>query len=802
VGCRGGKSPSLQTHENFDFFRLISVSENLKAAEGQLAMKHGEIIKNLTLSQKAALLKGENVWQTRAINEIPSAFLADGPHGLRKQAGSADNLGLNPSLPATCFPTASALANSWDENLMEEIGAALGEEAAHLGVNIILGPGLNIKRSPLCGRNFEYYSEDPILSGKMAAAMIRGIQSQGVSACPKHFAANSQELLRMSNDSVLDERTLREIYLTGFEIAVKEGKPKSIMSAYNKINGEYAHESRHLLIDILRGEWGFDGAVISDWGGVNDVVASIKNGGTLEMPGGGTDSARQIVAAVENGELSEQDLDARVDEIIELVLNTQIDADADVDVEAHHALARKAAEKSVVLLKNEEKILPLKKGEKIAVIGEFARTPRFQGAGSSQVNAIQVDAALDALRETELDIVGFAPGYKLGGAGDSSLIDEALELAAKAYIILLFIGLDNISESEGIDRETLSLPENQLRLLNRLAQTGKKIAVVLTAGSVIDMSWADGVSAVLHGFLHGEAGAGAIVRALTGEVNPSGKLAETYPVKLEDTPTYGDYPEEKPLVLYREGLDVGYRHYARRNIPVAYPFGFGLSYTSFEYSDLSVSSSGVTFTIKNSGDFDGCEITQLYVNGELKGFKRVFIKKGDSVTVNIPFDEYTFRHFSLKTGGWRIVRGEYEVSIGRDAQDIRLSDKISFEGEIDEPEPDFEFPEQQEWLTDGKFAKNNTFGQLKYSKSVSARLVEKVLARMIAGSFKKNKPDLNLVFIYNLPFRGLARQAGEVFSEEMADGIVKIANGHFFRGAAQVIGGFFRNRKANKVYKI
>jgi beta-glucosidase len=775
-------------------------------------MKHRDIIKNLTLHQKAALLKGENVWETRAIGEIPSIFLSDGPHGLRKQAGSADNLGLNPSLPATCFPTASALANSWDVELMEEVGMALGTEAAALGVNVILGPGLNIKRSPLCGRNFEYFSEDPILLGKLAASIIRGIQSQGVAACPKHFAANSQELLRMSNDSVLDERTLREIYLTGFEIAVKEGKPKSIMSAYNKINGEYAHENRHLLIDILRGEWGFDGAVISDWGGVNDVVESVRNGGTLEMPGGGYDSARQIVWAVENGELPEEDLDARVDELIELVLSTQItpasssgltrgstEEEKQAMFNTHHALARKAAEKSIVLLKNEDHILPLKAKTKVAVIGEFARNPRFQGAGSSQVNAVQVDAALVALLQTKLDVIGFAAGYKMGGI-DTSLVDEALQLAEKSDVVLLFIGLDNISESEGVDRITLALPGNQKWLLMQLAKTNKKIVAVLTAGSAIEMDWTGGVSAVLHGFLHGEAGAGAIVDALVGKINPSGKLAETYPVKLEDTPTFGDYPTESPLVFYREGLNVGYRHYKKNNIAVAFPFGFGLSYTNFEYSFFSVSDSGVEFTVSNTGDMDGCEIAQLYVNGELKGFKRVFIKKGESAIVNIPFDEYTFRRFSAKNNRWYILESEYEVSIGRDAGDIRLSGIISVEGAPDEPEPAFEFPEHRSWLTNNKFGKNNTIGQLKYSNSRLCRLIAKILTGLIEKNAKKGKPDLNLIYLYNMPFRGIARGAGAIFSMEMVNGIVTIANGHFFKGLGRVIGGFFRNKKANKEY--
>nr|AGS52904.1 beta-glucosidase [uncultured bacterium contig00019] len=786
-------------------------------------MKHKELIEKMTLAEKCSLTTGKNMFQTRDIERlgIASIWLADGPHGLRKQEGSADNLGLNPSLPATCFPTASMLANSWDEELLEEIGKALGDEAAALGVSVILGPGLNIKRSPLCGRNFEYFSEDPLLSGKMAAAMVRGIQSRGVAACPKHFAANSQELLRMSSDSIVDERTLREIYLTAFEIAVKESKPKTIMSSYNKINGYYAHEHYWLLTDVLRGEWGFDGVVISDWGGVNDAVLSARNGGTLEMPGGGFDSARQLLSAVQSGELDEETLNKRVDEAIELAFNTKPESGKTADFNAHHLLARKAAERGTVLLKNDGNILPLKSATRVAVIGEFARSPRFQGAGSSQINAVKVDAALDLIKESGLDFKGFA---------DASSTDEALALAKNADVILFYLGLDAISETEGVDRTHINLPEKQTVLLGKLSETGKPVVAVVTAGSVIDMGWTAKAQAVVHGFLHGEAGAGAVIDILTGKVNPSGKLAETYPVKLEDTPVYGNYPSPNLTAEYREGLYVGYRYYETANIPVAYPFGYGLSFSTFMYSGLTVDAQGAEFTISNNGGMDGAEIAQMYVkltnsnayrpSMELKGFKRITLKAGESACIRIPFNDRTFRYFNAKTKRWETEKGDYEILIGANVRDIRLTGAIKIDGIVAdnyrETLPSYyggnirnvsdrefaallgrELPPHG-WLENGRFVANNALRQMHESKSFLLRLVAWVIHGRINTAEKKGKPDLNAVFLYNMPIRAFARNAGMFFSMEMVDGIIEMANGHFLKGFGRVIGGFFRNRKLNR----
>ena len=477
----------------------------------------------LTLEQKCALLSGATTFGTRALpkNNIPSITLSDGPNGVRKQAGAADHLGLNPSVPATCFPTAATVACSWDPALGEQIGQAMGEEAAAQEVAVLLGPGLNTKRSPLCGRNFEYFSEDPYLSGKMAASYVRGIQSNGISACPKHFAVNSQELRRMASDSVVDERTLRELYLTGFEIVVKEAKPKTIMSSYNLINGTYANENRHLLMDILRGEWGFDGAVVTDWGGSNDHALGVQNGSTLEMPAPGGDAVRELMQAVQSGKITEADVDARLDELLTLVFDTHAAVQSHsrtFDADAHHALARRAAAESIVLLKNENDLLPLAEGAKVAVIGDFAQTPRYQGAGSSAVNSIKVDTFLDCLKEIGLASVGFAPGFDRQGKPDAAKQAEAVALAQKAEVVLLCLGLDEIKESEGLDRGDMRLADNQIELLKAVQQANPNTVVVLSAGASLETPWLKHCRTLVYGALGGQAGAGAMLDVLTGKV--------------------------------------------------------------------------------------------------------------------------------------------------------------------------------------------------------------------------------------------------------------------------------------------
>lgn len=803
-------------------------------------MKHEELLLKLTLEEKAALLSGKTVWQTRDIPrfKIPSVFLSDGPHGIRRQAGSGDHLGLNASLKATCFPTAAAIANSWDPELGEEIGKALGEEAASQNVNIVLGPGLNMKRSPLCGRNFEYFAEDPYLAGKMAAAYIRGIQSQGVYACPKHFAVNSQEERRMAMNAVVDERTLREIYLTGFEIAVREGNAKAIMTSYNEVNGEYANENKKLLLDILRKEWGFDGLVVTDWGGSNDHVKGVMCQSDLEMPAPGLDSARELVTAVNEGRLSMKDIDLCVDHVLDAVLDLKQKAEEKksvFDEKAHHALARKAAAESAVLLKNEDNILPLKPGTRIALIGDFAFVPRYQGAGSSMVNPFNVESMDQLIDEYDLQVIGKAHGYTRNGEpdADADLEKEALEAAAGADVVLYCFGLDEVSESEGKDREHMRLPQNQLRLLNELVKVNENIVGILSAGSSIEMSWQYDLKSILHSYLGGEAGAGAILDILTGKINPSGRLAETYPLRYEDTPAFQYYPASERTSEYREGPFMGYRYYDTSMVLFRYPFGYGLSYTEFAYSALEVDEKEVQLTVTNVGERDGAEVVQLYVGfpdsvvfrpqKELKGFQKVFLKAGESKRVHIPFDDKTFRYWNVKTGQWEIEEGEYLLMVGASVSDIRLSGKLWVAGTTKEiPYEKKKLPsyysgrisnvgaEEFEVLLghpvpDGKWKGelgiNDAICQMYYAKSRLARLVYRILTDKIKKSEGKGKPDLNLLFIYNMPFRGIAKMTGGAASMEMARGIVDMVNGKWLSGTKRVIKGYFRNNKENKKYE-
>ncbi|MCL2486404.1 MAG: glycoside hydrolase family 3 protein, partial [Oscillospiraceae bacterium] len=542
-----------------------------------------EIVKQLTLEEKASLMSGKDFWTTQEIErlDVPSIFLADGPHGVRRQAVAADHLGLNESLKATCFPTAAAVANSWDTALAEELGARLGNEARAQGVSVVLGPGLNIKRSPLCGRNFEYFSEDPYLSGKMAAGYVRGIQSNGISACIKHFAANNQETRRMVSDSIIDGRTLREIYLTAFEIAVKEGGAKAVMTSYNKINGDYTNENTHLLRKILRGEWEFGGAIVTDWGGSNDRVAGLAAGSDLEMPTAGGETDREIIKAVNDGLIGEDILDEAVGRLLTLVFDTYIEThDGEFDKDEHHAFALKAAEESIVLLKNDDAILPLKAGTKVLVAGDFAKNPRYQGAGSSIVNPTRLDTVVDSIGDYGLEVVGYRPGFIRYGKKSAKLIKRAVRKSKKADAVLLFAGLDEITESEGLDRKNINLPQNQLDLIEALYKKGKKVVVILSCGGVVDTSFADKCAAVLHASLGGQAGAGAALNVVCGRVNPSGKLAESYIGDYNDCPISGNYPGLNNTAEYREGVFVGYRYYTSSGVKPRFPFGFGLSYTT------------------------------------------------------------------------------------------------------------------------------------------------------------------------------------------------------------------------------
>ena len=780
------------------------------------------LLKKLTLEEKCALLSGAETFKTRGMPEhgIPQIWLSDGPHGLRKQAGESDHLGLNPSVPATCFPTASAIANSWDTALGEEIGAALGEEAAAQEVSVVLGPGLNMKRNPLCGRSFEYFSEDPYLAGKLAAGYIRGIQSKGVAACPKHFAVNSQETRRMASDSIVDERTLREIYLTGFEIAVQEGHPRSIMSSYNLVNGTYANENKHLLMEILRGEWGFDGAVITDWGGSNDHALGVKNGSTLEMPAPGGDSVRELLAAVESGKISESDIDARLSELLPLVFDTKAALDAaprEFDAAAHHALARRAAEESLVLLKNEGSLLPLAAGTKVAVIGDFAKNPRYQGAGSSMVNSTQVDVLLDKLIDSELNVIGYQQGFDRHGKPDAALQKSACELATQADTVILCMGLDEIAESEGLDRSNLRLAQNQLDLLQAVAAVNPKIVVVLYSGSVVETPWLDNCQALLYAALGGQAGAGAVADALTGKVNPCGKLAETWPLAYADVPSAADFATRRKTVEYREGLYIGYRYFTTAEKAVRFPFGYGMSYTAFAYSDLVADEQGVSLTVTNTGSVAGTEIVQLYVAKknselfrpakELKGFARVTLAPGEKQRITITLDDKAFRFWNVKTNRWEIEGGEYELLVGASVEDIRLCEAISVHGTAtvhpyEDRDLDCYYKGDVLHVSDADFEKllghpipngktkidrNLTLGELNHARSPLGWLVWLVLTILLDASYKRGKPDLNILFQYNMPLRALAKMTNGAISMGMVDGIVMELQGFWILGLVRVI---------------
>jgi len=785
-------------------------------------LKNAEIIAKLNLEQKCALLSGAGTFTTRGCPKagVPSITLSDGPNGVRKQAGAADHLGLNPSVPATCFPTAATVACSWDPALGEEIGRAMGEEAAAQEVAVLLGPGLNTKRSPLCGRNFEYFSEDPYLSGKMAAAYVRGIQSEGIAACPKHFAVNSQELRRMASDSVLDERTLRELYLTGFEIVVKEAAPKTIMSSYNLVNGTYANENAHLLQDILRRDWGFSGAVVTDWGGSNDHALGVKNGSTLEMPAPGGDAVRELLAAVQSGKITEADVDARLDELLTLVLDTSAAVQKhsrSFDADAHHALARRAAAESAVLLKNDGGILPLAAGARVAVIGDFAETPRYQGAGSSAVNSIKVDTLLDCLAQSGLQCAGFAAGFDRQGRPDADKKAQAVALAQKADTVLLCLGLDEIKESEGLDRVDMKLADNQIELLQAVEQANPNTVVVLNAGASLETPWLAHCRALVYGALGGQAGAGAMVDVLTGKVNPGGKLAETWANAYEETPARDNFAGAGRTVQYREGLYVGYRYYQTAGVPVAFPFGYGLSYTSFTYSDLKVTADSVTLTVTNTGARDGAEIVQVYIAKpgaeifrpaqELKAFARVSLAAGESRTVTIPLDDKAFRYWNTRTDCWEVEGGRYEVRVGASSADIRLTANVDIRG-TNAPDPydgkalphyksgSVQNVPDAEWEAllghpipqdKVKIDRNMTLGELNHSRSPLGWLIWAVLTALLNASFKKGKPDLNVLFQYNMPLRALAKMTSGAISMGMVDGIVLEAKGFWVIGLLKVI---------------
>jgi beta-glucosidase len=655
-----------------------------------------ELVSQMTLEEKAGMCSGADFWHLKGVERlgIPSVMVTDGPHGLRKQDQSGDHLGINDSVKAVCFPTASALACSFDRDLLFELGKALGEECQAEDVSVILGPGANIKRSPLCGRNFEYFSEDPYLSSEMAASHISGVQSQNVGTSLKHFAANNQEHRRMTASSEVDERTLREIYLASFEGAVKKGRPWTVMCSYNRINGVYASENHRLLTEILRDEWGFDGYVVSDWGAVNDRVEGLKAGLDLEMPSSGGVNDALIVKAVKEGKLDEKNLDKAVERILTIIFR-YVENKKNInsyDKKAHHELARKISSECMVLLKNDG-ILPLKKKSKIAFIGKFAASPRYQGGGSSHINSFMVSNALESA--SGIAEISYAKGYETAeDIIDENLIKEAVDVAKAAEVAVIFAGLPDKFESEGYDREHMSMPNCQNKLIDEICKVQPNTVIVLHNGSPIEMPWIDKVKAVLEVYLGGQAVGEATVDVLFGDKNPCGKLAESFPKRLEDNPSYLFFKGEKDRVEYREGVFVGYRYYDKKNIDVLFPFGHGLSYTTFEYSDLKLNRKemldtetlSVSVKVKNTGKVAGKEIVQLYVKNaksiairpekELKGFKKIELAPGEEKTVSFVLDKRAFAYYNTEISDWHVPTGTYQILIGKSSRDIVLSEDV------------------------------------------------------------------------------------------------------------------------------
>ena len=657
-----------------------------------------ELVKNMTLEEKASMCSGKDFWHLKSVERlgIPEIMVTDGPHGLRKQEGASDHLGLNASLSSTCFPSGATLANSWNRDMVNRVGMALGKECQAEHVGILLGPAMNIKRTPLCGRNFEYFSEDPYLTGEIASAHIKGVQSQGIGTCVKHFAANNQEYRRFSMNALIDERTLREIYLAAFEKVVKQAKPMSMMAAFNKVNGTNCCENRYLLKDVLKDEWNYKGFVMTDWAAMTDRVASLYAGLDLEMPGSGGDNDRKIAKAVEEGKISEEVLDDTVERIVSAVMYVTENycENATYSVEEHHDIAYQAAAESVVMLKNKDDILPLAMDAEIAVIGEFAEKTRYQGGGSSHINPTKLEKGTDCLKQSGFH-VEYAQGFEIDAVeSNEEMVQEAVKLAARKENVIFYMGLPDSFESESFDRKDLQLPQNQVELLDELYKVNKNIIVVLAAGSPVVMPWLSKVKAVLDGYLSGQAGALAMADIISGKINPSGKLAETFPMKLEYNPAYLNYPGEQDEVKYQEGIFVGYRYYEKKKLPVQFPFGYGLSYTSFAYSDMEIVENqiesggcvGIKLKVKNTGKYAGAEIVQLYVapieDGhnrpvrELKGFQKVFLKPQEEADIYFELEERDFSIYNVRKKGWEVISGKYEILAAASSEDVRQKQEL------------------------------------------------------------------------------------------------------------------------------
>jgi beta-glucosidase len=751
-----------------------------------------KLISEMTLEEKAGLCSGLNFWNTKGVERlgIPSIMMTDGPHGLRKQGESADHLGLNASVPATCFPSGAGLACSWDRSLIEKVGIALGEECQAENVGVILGPAANIKRSPLCGRNFEYFSEDPYLSTEMAANHIKGVQSQGVGTSLKHFAANNQEHRRLSVDAVVDERVFREIYLASFEGAVKQSQPWTVMCAYNKVNGEYCSENKYLLTEILKEQWGLEGFVVSDWGAVNERAAGLEAGLELEMPSSNGLGDRKIVEAVKNGSMSEETLDKAAERILNIVFKA-VDSkkeNAVYDKELHHKLAREVARECMVLLKNEDGMLPLSKDVNIAVIGGFAKKPRFQGGGSSHINPTKLDDAVEEIKKLSNANVLYAEGFKLDSDDIyESLVNEAKKAAATSQVAVIFAGLPDSYESEGYDRKHMRMPENQIKLIEAVAEVQRNVVVVLSNGSPIEMPWLDKAKAVLEGYLGGQAVGGAAADLLFGEANPSGKLAETFPKKLSDNPSFLNFPGEGDRVEYKEGLFVGYRYYDKKEMEPLFPFGHGLSYTSFEYTGISIDKKEITdnetvtvaVTVKNTGNMTGKEIVQLYVRDvesrvirpekELKAFEKVELQPGEEKTVTFTLGKSAFAYYNVDIKDWHVESGEFEILVGGSSRSIALSEAVKVNSTV---------------VIKKRFTRNSTLGDLLEDPVGAA-----VVGEMMKGFFgsagapadaaaSSDALGMNMVeMMKSMVLRSMVAFAGEAFNEAKLEGLLKQLNG-------------------------
>lgn len=785
-------------------------------------LKHKDLISQMTLKEKASLCSGKDFWHLKSIERLglPEIMVCDGPHGLRKQNAENKKVGIGNSYPATCFPTAVTTACSWDRDLIYKMGQALAEECLQHGVSVLLGPGVNMKRSPLCGRNFEYFSEDPELAGEMGAAFIAGVQSKGIGTSLKHFAGNSQEMKRMTSNSIIDERALREIYLRAFEKAVKKSQPWTVMNAYNLLNGTYCSENDWLQNKVLRDEWGFKGAVVSDWGAVNDRVAGLNAGNDLEMPSSGGVNDAKIVEAVKCGVIDETTLDERVDKLIDIILKGAANKKPGYkfDVKAHNLLSRQIAEQSMVLLKNDGNILPLKRveGEYVAVIGAFAENPRYQGAGSSIINPTMIDSGRRAFNNSPIS-VKFADGYDRSGKrkNEDAYITEACNLAKNASKAVVFIGLTDDYESEGFDRSTMKLPDGHNRLVEAVSRVNDNVIVVLEGGSPVEMPWADDVKAILNAYLGGQSVAPAIVDVLTGKANPCGKLAETYPVCLKDTPTSFRYPDSKEDVQYRESIFIGYRYYDKVERNVRFPFGFGLSYTSFEYSDIKLKKKNltkgegakVTFTIKNTGDVAGSEIAQVYVAKpeskifrapkELKGFVKIHLEPGEEKKVTVELDDRAFAFWNTATEDWCVESGEYKILVGASSRDIRLEAAAKMKSEDDETIVDLRESAGVYFDGDPARAREDDFkviygGEFKLAPEITSdslnnsieRSKDKGLAKFIYNTVDlamKPKGGVGSSMITNTimqtPIRNYVSMSNGLFTEDMADGLLKVFEG-------------------------